>query len=303
LRPAGDIKDQFSAAGIVGQGRVFAREQDRAGFQSSPNELRLYAHRPRGAWLWSFSEAKLQQLNAAGTYRVYGHALEFERDAATAGVAAARRWRLIQPCLCVQDSPQNPCPCDTGMFWWLLADAVIGEGNAGRKDHRGQELQFFDVLVDSKIMVESVRPVSAGLLKGLGENISAEVVLQAACWPELGGLGIIESRLIPIPPGAKKAIIAFVTLVIEKALEPLIDEILKPIWPPRMAASQVGSRAYRDHVARRSFQSERYCARHQENTDSMRSPAGRAQAAARRSRANTAGKRTPNRSEARAACR
>jgi hypothetical protein len=232
LRPAGDIKDQFSAAGIVGQGRVFAREQDRAGFQSSPNELRLYAHRPRGAWLWSFSEAKLQQLNAAGTYRVYGHALEFERDAATAGVAAARRWRLIQPCLCVQDSPQNPCPCDTGMFWWLLADAVIGEGNAGRKDHRGQELQFFDVLVDSKIMVESVRPVSAGLLKGLGENISAEVVLQAACWPELGGLGIIESKLIPIPPGAKKAIIAFVTLVIEKALEPLIDEILKPIWPP-----------------------------------------------------------------------
>jgi hypothetical protein len=58
--------------------------------------------------------------------------------------------------------------------WWLRGEAVIDEGKAGRKDHDGQELQFFDVLVDSKIMVESLRPVSAGALKRLGARVSPE---------------------------------------------------------------------------------------------------------------------------------
>ena len=43
-----------------------------------------------------------------------------------------------------------------------------------------RELQFFDVHLDSKIMVESLHPVSAGALKRLGADISPERVLELA---------------------------------------------------------------------------------------------------------------------------
>jgi len=88
----------------------------------------------------TFNEAKLQQLNAAGTYRVYGQALEFAGE--VAGVAGRRGWRPIRPCLCVQDSPDNPCACNTGTFGWLWENAVVAQGNSGRKDHHGKELQL-----------------------------------------------------------------------------------------------------------------------------------------------------------------
>ena len=80
-----------------------------------------------------FNAMKHQQLTAASTYRVYGHAVEFEQDA-----AARRRWRLIRPCFCVHDSPESPCPCRTGSFFWLQEDDILAEGNAERKDHDGK---------------------------------------------------------------------------------------------------------------------------------------------------------------------
>lgn len=186
-----------------------------------------------------FSEAKLKQLDAATTFRVYGHELEFERETAKAGVRAGRRYRLFQPCLCVQDSPQNPCPCDDTSFWWLLEDAIIGGGNAGRRDHHGQELQFFDVLIDSKIMVETVRPVSAGVLKGLGQNISPETILLAGLLSDAGGLGVIQS--IKLTPEQKekllKALKWFVNVLLTFFVEDLFATLpggpFGPFTPPK----------------------------------------------------------------------
>ena len=57
---------------------------------------------------------------------------------------------------------------------------IVAECSAGRKDHDGQELRFFDVLEDSKIMVESLQPVSAGALKRLGDTISPDSVRDLA---------------------------------------------------------------------------------------------------------------------------
>ena len=60
--------------------------------------------------------------------------------------------------------------------WWLRGETIVREGNAGRKGHDGQELQFFDVLLDSTIMVESLQPLDAGTLKRLGDTVSPELV-------------------------------------------------------------------------------------------------------------------------------
>ena len=125
-----------------------------------------------------FREAKLQQLDAATTYRVYGHEVDFDQSGASSGGTSRRRWRPILPCFCVQDSPDSPCECMRGEhLWWLLDDAVVGEGKSGHKD-KGNDLQFFDVLVDSQIVVESPQPVSVGALKNLGDTI----------WPRTLGL-------------------------------------------------------------------------------------------------------------------
>ena len=50
-----------------------------------------------------FSEAKIRQLDAASTHRIYGQEVEFEEGAGGTGATARRRWRLIHPCfLCTE---------------------------------------------------------------------------------------------------------------------------------------------------------------------------------------------------------
>jgi hypothetical protein len=119
----------------------------------------------------NYTQAKLQQLNAISTYRIYGHPIDFDNDTGDEGVAR-RGWRPVRPCLCVHDSPQNPCPCDKTFVWWLSEEAIIQKGASGRKDERGGEVQYFDVLVESNIMVESVHSVRAGTLKKLESSPS-----------------------------------------------------------------------------------------------------------------------------------
>jgi hypothetical protein len=120
----------------------------------------------------SYMASKLQQLDHVSTYRIYGHALEFEPAKATTGFIRTGHWTPIWPCICVQDSPENPCPCNPDHRWWLRDDTIIAHGKSGRRDHEGKELQFFDVLVDSKIMVESVELVSAGELRGMHNPVT-----------------------------------------------------------------------------------------------------------------------------------
>jgi len=122
----------------------------------------------------TYRDVKLGQLNELITYRVYGTELEFDK-----GSAARSRWRLVTPCFCVQDSPENPCPCPPRLYW-LRGDMIVAEGDAGRKDHDGLELRYFDVPVESTIVVEIMRSVSAGALKRLGADISDRAITELA---------------------------------------------------------------------------------------------------------------------------
>jgi hypothetical protein len=177
-----------------------------------------------------YSQAKLQQLNAAATYRVYGHELKFEQG--SSGAAARLRWRLILPCFCVHDTADSPCSCmhgDDPFFWWLVDDAVVHEGESGRKDHEGKELQFFDVLLDSQILVESLQPVSTGALKRLGDTISAQRVRGLASDSGPGAPQSIAKPSPPLPWWAKVLLQAAAYLV-----DKYWDELTAPIkWPPR----------------------------------------------------------------------
>jgi hypothetical protein len=149
----------------------------------------------------SYTSAKIRQLNELETFRVYGHGLDLDGD--PSGASELRRgWKPVSPCFCVHDNPQNPCPCGP-LVWWLRSDMIVGQGNAGKKDHEGKELQYFDVLVESKILVESVRAVSAGALKHLGGRLS----------PEKGKLGVADSGGRPPGSGTKSIIVPLIEIL------------------------------------------------------------------------------------------
>jgi hypothetical protein len=128
----------------------------------------------------SYMESKLRQLNDVATYRIYGHMLEFGQDGPAAAVAKNRRWSPISPCLCVWDSPESPCPCDYPTRWWLPDDAIVAHGRSGRKDQEGSELEYFDVLVESNIMIESLHAVRAGAIKNLGNRVTPQRIFDLA---------------------------------------------------------------------------------------------------------------------------
>ena len=117
---------------------------------------------------------------------------------------------------------------DDPLWWWLMDDAVVRDGKSGRKDEEGKELQFFDVLVDSQIMIESLQAVSAGTLKGLGDTISARRVRGLASGP---APDVPQSIAFEIPWGA---IVQFVRDHLPPEVVNALDELGKPIhWPPK----------------------------------------------------------------------
>ena len=160
-----------------------------------------------------FSDEKLRQLDAATTYRVYGHEVAFEQ-----GASARRRWRLIWPCFCVHDSPESPCPCMDAPRWWLAADAVLNEGDAGRKGHDDEELQFFDVRLDSQIMVESLQRVSTSYLKRLEAAVSPERFRDLMSGSGSGGPGVVAKDVVD-------ELIDYVKKKAKDKLDEVIDEI------------------------------------------------------------------------------
>jgi hypothetical protein len=147
----------------------------------------------------SLNQAKLQQLDAVSTFRVYGHTLDDEERTES-------QWVPIGPCFCVHDSPESPCPCTHEFIWWLPMNAIVGRGSAGRKGHEGEELQYFDVLVESAIMVESVQPVKAGALKALGDPLSPGTVRDIATGDSAAG---VAKKTITISIGPVKVSIEF----------------------------------------------------------------------------------------------
>jgi len=174
-----------------------------------------------------YSEVKLQQLDAAATYRVYGHELDFAHGGS--GAAARLRWRLILPCFCVRDAPDSPCRCvnhDDPYFWWLVDDSIVHEGDSGRIDPKGKELKFFDVLLDSQILAESTKPLSARALKNLGDTVSVHSLRGLG---SDSGSGVPGTSAKPFPPWVVKLLIQIVAYLIDK----FWDEITKPFPFPK----------------------------------------------------------------------
>ncbi|WP_062387265.1 hypothetical protein [Demequina iriomotensis] len=69
-------------------------------------------------------------------------------------------WIIIAPCVCVQDTPENPCPCNWGTTIWIREDAVISRDRSGRRSPTsGDEIVDLKVDRSAQVVVESTRTV------------------------------------------------------------------------------------------------------------------------------------------------
>lgn len=98
----------------------------------------------------SVRDVRSRQFEQALTVRIIGLALEHDDDFAPG-------LRAIQHCLCVQDTPDNPCQCK-GPLLWVPEGAIVSEGPSGRTDEDGRKLKEFAVRRDAQLIVE--RPTS-----------------------------------------------------------------------------------------------------------------------------------------------
>lgn len=109
-----------------------------------------------------YRDAKLAQIQAATTARLYGRFLP-QGDLSASSAESAASWRPFQVCFCVQDSPDSPCLCRARIVW---VSEIAGSGRAERKDHDGNQLEFVDVAHDSIILAEQLTPVRASAFRG-----------------------------------------------------------------------------------------------------------------------------------------
>lgn len=103
----------------------------------------------------SYDAAKAAQREAALGIEVLGVPLDVEDSRK---LIAGRKFLPISGCYCVQDSPENPCPCGDLIFW-LPFDSIIGDRESKHKSDQGQPIHSFLVASDAQVLVEE-RPRS-----------------------------------------------------------------------------------------------------------------------------------------------
>src|SRR4029079_15794599 len=107
----------------------------------------------------TYEDFKLQQLESATTKRIYGHLIESSAQSRIPSTSSSK-WILVNPCLCVWDNPENPCPCKKSILYWILESDIQKSGKVDRKTDDGEELFYFDVDKKAQVVVEIARSTS-----------------------------------------------------------------------------------------------------------------------------------------------
>jgi hypothetical protein len=104
--------------------------------------------------LVSYEEMKEKQLEDTMVTKIHGVPLHLEGsqlDFDSNGAFWPIAW-----CLCVQDSPDNPCPCKDPIIVWLPKDKILKSGKSRRKNHEGSEVYWFEMTNGADVMVEEL---------------------------------------------------------------------------------------------------------------------------------------------------
>lgn len=142
----------------------------------------------------SFFDLKAEQLNQLSTLKLTGIPIDFPEN------SQANKTRGLFPievgCICVQDSPENPCPCKDipPIIVWLPKGKILKSYKSDKGNHDGRELTVFEIERDATVFVERLQPINLSRISGIGHghpintNINTALTLPLATAGPLGAL-------------------------------------------------------------------------------------------------------------------
>jgi hypothetical protein len=108
----------------------------------------------------SYFDLKKAQLNHLATLKIIGIPIEdYPQSSSKKGL-----FPVQIGCVChnVQDSPENPCYCDTRppIIVWIPEGQILTNYKSEQRNHDGRELTVFEVQREATIFVEKVIAVN-----------------------------------------------------------------------------------------------------------------------------------------------
>src|SRR5437867_695137 len=102
-----------------------------------------------------YSQVKARHVEDSVVTKLY--AVPFD-SALPVAKRSRSRYKPYLYCLCVQDSPDNPCLCDRFIIW-LPLDRIFSDEPSGRKDKDGRLVSEIHIARDAQILIDTQIPV------------------------------------------------------------------------------------------------------------------------------------------------
>lgn len=126
----------------------------------------------------SNADIKHEQLMKASTIRVYGEPLDYG-SGSTFNIKSIKGgfFGIYDWCLCVQDTPDNPCPCGKNEVIWVPVKYLLASGMDEEK-----KKCFFDISKEADLQIEKLHSVKASdfsnseKIGSIGTNLDRELV-------------------------------------------------------------------------------------------------------------------------------
>ncbi len=135
---------------------------------------------------------------------------------------------IFVPCNCVQDSPENPCPCGDIRILIDMRDIYGKPSKTKLKSHDGESIYSIDLDRNANVVVESSKPVPAADIEALSIGTAPAIVGLAGAAAGQATLGLLAKQLLelierlktdrpvdpPFPDDATPTLLPFLAVVI-----------------------------------------------------------------------------------------
>jgi hypothetical protein len=109
----------------------------------------------------TYTDRRTAQLARAAAVQIEGVPLD-----ATEQRLGREKWLVIGVCLCVQDTPEFPCPCDR-LVVWVPDGSVLQTDDTDRRTASGAEIKRYTIQRGAKVVLEAPLRVSVDGLAAL----------------------------------------------------------------------------------------------------------------------------------------
>lgn len=141
----------------------------------------------------SFFDLKTEQLNQLSTLKLTGIPIEFPEN------SKVNNERGLFPievgCNCVQDSPENPCPCKDipPIIVWVPNGKILKNYKSDKGNHDGRELTVFEIERDATVFVERLQPINLSRISGIGNGhpINTNINTAFLGWAIAGPIAVL----------------------------------------------------------------------------------------------------------------